>query len=312
MINERSEAEGFRRAALWLALLMLTAFAGDHLLAAILDRLVARSGIRFSQLYRGALPPGVLVLGDSRGVTAIYAPRTAAALGVPVFNLAYNGQSTRIQEALLHDYLDHNAAPKLVLIEVTSVQADDELLSELKLDAGRSTRIATLYRGSHPIAYAATTVGHLFRYDSELFLRSLYYLRHNDQAWANSYRMPTDFLQSVVREEPWRIAPRQENIAALTRMTALLQARGIQVRLFVSPYLPQHLAHLANLDDFVASIGARTGLNVWNFANAIDDSSAFADRIHLNIFGTGPLLRKMQAAGFFAGIRDGRALNEHT
>ena len=305
MSIERRERREFRRAAIWLATLILIVVLGDHAIAFGLDRVVERSGLRFSRVYRGGLPPGVLVLGDSRGVDAIYPPIASPALSMPVFNLSYTAQSTRIQEALLRDYLDHNAAPKLVLIEVTSLEESDGLLSELKLYSGLSARIAALYQSLHPGASAATRFAHLYRYDSEMFLRCLYYLRRSDQIWGNSYTIAPRLLEATATEPGWNIDPREENLAALARMTALLRDRGIAIRLFIAPYLPQHAAHLQNLAAFAALVEARAGggLRVWSFADAVRDPAAFGDRIHVNTHGAASLLDYMRLNGFFDPAR---------
>lgn len=301
MTPRPSERHEFRRAARWFAALIVLVFSGDRALSVAFDHLVARSGLRFSRIYRGGLPSGVLVLGDSRGANAVFSPTASTKLGIPVFNLSYNGQSTAIQEIFLRDYLDHNAAPKLVLIEVTSVEDGDGLLSELKMYTGLSGRLAPAYESADPTAATAIRFFHLYRYDSELFLRCLYYLTRTDQTWGNFYTASPTLVAATVGEPPWRIATREDNLAALARMVTLLKVRGIPVRLFIAPYLPQHGAHLANLDAFVSLISARTGgaLRVWSFANVIQNPSFFGDRIHLNVAGTDSLLDQMRRQGFF-------------
>src|SRR3954463_6646537 len=119
----------FLLAALLLSCVVL---AGDRLGSALLRRLLLESQARFARLYHGGISADILVVGDSRAVNAVNPAAAHNVTGQTVFNLGYNGMSTSIAEALVADYLDHNPAPKLVLMEVTSLGQPPALINELK------------------------------------------------------------------------------------------------------------------------------------------------------------------------------------
>ena len=110
-----------------LALLLVVVLAGDRALAWMLARAVSRAGTRFARAYRGGVDADVLVAGDSRGVNGLYGPAIRDATGLSAFNLAYNGLSTHLCEALVLDYLERNRAPRLLLVEASNVRSPDEV-----------------------------------------------------------------------------------------------------------------------------------------------------------------------------------------
>jgi tetrahydromethanopterin S-methyltransferase subunit C len=64
----------------------------------MLLRIVSRSETRFSMIYRGGHEGSMVVLGNSRGVNAIYAPEVQKRTGVPT--IGYNGLSMEAVEVL--------------------------------------------------------------------------------------------------------------------------------------------------------------------------------------------------------------------
>src|SRR5207253_3792665 len=149
--------------------------AGDRIGAYIGRRLLLASQFRFSRIYRGGSNADILVIGDSRGVHSFYAPEIERLTGRPALNLSFNSMSVPIAEALFADYLEHNRAPRTVIVEATCVTVDRGLVTELLTYADLSPRLETLYAREHPRGAAAGRLFRLFRYDSEFFLRALMY-----------------------------------------------------------------------------------------------------------------------------------------
>ena len=127
----------FHAVAKRLALLLAVVLVGDRTLACMLAKVVSRTGTRFARAYRGGLEADVLVIGDSRGVNGLYGPAIRDVTGLSAFNLAYNGLSMHLCEALFLDYLEHNRAPRLLIVEASNVRSPDEMLDSLRL-LGRS------------------------------------------------------------------------------------------------------------------------------------------------------------------------------
>jgi hypothetical protein len=286
-----------RRTALWLALLVIVVILGDRIGAAVCSRILLRSQFRFSRIYRGGSQADVIVIGDSRGVHSFYAPSIERLIQRPALNLSFNSMSMSIAEALLADYLDHNAPPRLVIVEATCVALDRGLVSELRTYAGLSKRLETLYAREHPRAAIAGRLFRLLPYDSEFFIRALAYLRRSDQDWINR-NVITPALLATPRGQ-WNLQPRPENLAALERLVRLLRSRGVEVKLVIAPY---HRSSQFGMDDIVAAVTRSVRLadpdaRIWNYANAIEGSVYFADGVHMNADGSEVFLRMLLRDG---------------
>ena len=285
----------FRRASIWLLVLIAVVIAGDHALAWVLHKVLVRSQFRYSRLYRGGNHADVIVLGDSRGVHSFYAPAIEELTQLRVLNLSYNSMSPRIAEAVLLDYVEHNQPPRMVIIEVTSVIVSGALTTELRTYAGLSPRLAALYAEKHPVAAVAGRVFRLFPLNSEFYLEALHYMRQSDQDWIYRYSM-SPAMRALPRE-PWPLVPISENVDALDRMVRVLRQRGIEVRLVVAPYSPAKV--LVNMSEFLDLLTRRTRMPILNYGGAMDDPDCFADQIHLNERGSRAFLRILQRDGVF-------------
>lgn len=280
-----------------MAVFAAIAVAGDRGAGCALEKLALSSELRFSRLYRGGVDADIVVLGNSRAADCCPAPAMARATGRSVFSLAYNGASAEIAEALFFDYLESNRAPRVVLVELAFLDSGPLLLRDLKLYAERSERLRRLIRERAPSIARGARVSRLFAVNSELLLRSLLYLRRDDQSYTNRRRISAAALAALENApaEPLRIRP--ENLHALRRIIAAGAERGIDVRLFVSPYLPQTRDRM-QIDRWQTAVAAALpDSQIWSFADALADPALFADRIHVNERGAAALLEIMVERG---------------
>jgi len=287
-----------RRAAVWWAVLLAIIIAGDHLLALALHQVLVRSQFRYSRLYRGGNDADVVIIGDSRGVHSFYAPALEQMTGLRALNLSYNSLSPHVAEAVLMDYLDHNRAPRIVVIEATSTITSGAVASQLRTYAGFSPRMAALFARDHPFEARLSRVLWLYPLNSEFFLEALHYMRRSDQDWIFRDVMP-DALRKETHPTP--IHPLPEEVDALARIVRALRQRGIDVRIVVAPYAPVRAT--TNAAEFVRLIESRTGVRVWNYVGALQDLDGFADTVHLNERGSRALLAMMVRDGAFGMAR---------
>lgn len=296
-----------RRRALGLLLLAVMLVIGDRCGAWLLDRLTRRSEQRFARLYRGAIhEPAVIVLGSSRGVNAIHAVDARERTGVNFLNLSYNGMSMEIAEAVLRDYLDRNAQPAMVVLEASNLNLPNNLLADLKLYSHASPHLRDLLRRDQPTVYRASRLMRLYTFNSELFLRTLYYLNRSDQSWANVRQITQAYAETyevAARDAALLASLRPRNIEALERILERCAAEGIPVRLLVAPYLPRHRQGLHEFATWLATVRATTEpFGVWlhDYSQAVIEAKYFADATHLNREGSDRLLDALLADGLFA------------
>lgn len=270
---------------------------GDRVFSAALGHLVSRSEFRFSRLYRGGLDYDVLVLGDSRAVHSVFAPDMSERLCRTVLNLGYNGMSAEIAEAILRDYLDANAPPKAVLIEVSNVLQDNDLLQDLRLYARSPSHLASLMRQEDPWTARWIAVSHLYAFNNEMMLRALYYLGHGDQDWilGSDNQMSAAFLANLRPELFPTPRSRPAEVAALKRIIGELRARHIEPVLFIAPYYP---AYRKFEPDFVAwERGLQRDVGednpIMDLSQSVRAAAAFADILHVNFTGSRSILGQL-------------------
>ncbi|MDB4450303.1 hypothetical protein N9127_04500, partial [Akkermansiaceae bacterium] len=223
-------------------------FAGDRISGIVLDKVAEQSKFRYAKLYKGGNTYDYLVLGNSRGVNSFLVPELNKLTGRKGFNLSYNGASPHVIEALLSDYYERNEAPKMIVYEVSNLNGSGNgFISNMKPFIGKSDGLSEQYSESNPDAYRATQLTHLYRYNTELFLRVLYYIPQTDQGWINGYTMDPAMIENYnPADHGWESfgLPTVTGLASLNRMIALANEHGTEFLLTVGPYLPQHIKQL--------------------------------------------------------------------
>lgn len=278
----------------YLALIAALFLAGDRLLSSVLERAISGSEFRYSRLYRGNLNYDVLAIGDSRAVHSIYAPGLSQRLCRSVLNIAYNGMSMEIAEAVLRDYLERNAPPKAVLIEVSNVTRRNDLLNDMRLYAGEPNHVAALIRRDDAWMAAWMGLSHLYAFNNEMTLRALYYHRRSDQDWVmnGDMRMTPEV---VAKLNPANYPPprsRPGNVAALKRLVQDLEERHIRPILFIAPYHPAYRRLAPTFAAWERQLQDEIGPanKIVDLSQALPANDDFADVQHLNMNGSRHML----------------------
>lgn len=289
----------FRRLCLYLIAISCAFFALDRASGFVLQQLVKESGVRFSKLYRGGQNADIVVLGNSRAVNAFFAPELEKQLDQSVFHLGFNGMSTEICEAILLDYLEYNETPDLVILEIINLSVSNDLLKDLKLYAGMSDRIRVLTERDDPRLNMVCSIANLYRYNCELFLRSLYYIGKSDQTWINSGNIDPEFASTyrpAAEDQAKNIYPVSgNNWEALLRIIEMCEEIGVDLKLVASPYLPELRDNLNSYDmwrDRFTSELPNPDM-FYDYTQKLRDFSYFADPLHMNRKGGSELLQIM-------------------
>jgi hypothetical protein len=245
-------------------------------------RLTAHSGFRYHRLYRGEAAADILLLGNSRGLS-LYEPAIRRRTGKTTFNLSYNGLPAHAAQVLVADYYERYAAPEVLLIDITMCdRRDDQLVAALQMYGASSARLRALLRARVPDMYWAGRFSALFRYNSELFQRALYYRHWTDDGWLLDRQIST--AQAVrAGQESYRFELHDDVLEALRATVALAQAHGSRVMLVAGPYFPGF--RVPDLPALKARVTALTGLPVYDARDSIVDTACFGDYMHVNLRG---------------------------
>jgi lysophospholipase L1-like esterase len=288
----------------WILASIALFFIGDRLGAALLGSLLDRSPQRFSRLYTGQLHGEIACLGNSRGVVDFHAPSIAEAAGRSTVNLSHNGMTPKVARAIFADFLDHNPKPKLLVLEVSFVTGQTSKGSVLEYMPffGHSKRLVELARQYSREAVIAGEISHLYRFNSELTLRSLIYLvrGQSDQGATMNASLSPELIEETKQLEPFPLEIFPQELEALVAIVDAAHNAGVEVRLVFAPYLPIYAEKMTNLDEVIAQISAATSRKVFDFSRSVTDTNLFADRVHLSPAGAQEFLQQMLKAGVFA------------
>jgi hypothetical protein len=270
----------------WITGFLLLVLAGDRLGAYLLKHLIEGSQFRYSQLYTGRAKADLLFLGNSRGL-AFYQPYIEEKTGLTSLNLSYNGLPVNLGAALVMDYYDLYPAPQKIVIDVSLCDRfDDQLIMNFSPYLPYSPRIDHLIRQADPRIRAGLTLSHLFRYNSEVFQRALYYEKDSDRGWVVERNLSRKESISIAEDYEFIINYPERAPQILADLVEFCHSRGSEVNLVLGPYFPPFVQKITNLNEFLQDIEVATGLDVHDFSDTVQGFEQFADFQHLNKAGS--------------------------
>jgi hypothetical protein len=291
------------RLAGYLAAFLAAAWAGDRLLGSAAHAALLASRNRFSVMYSGKARAEVLIMGNSRSVNGFHAPSMERRLGKTCFHLGYNGVSASVAECLLADYLERNPAPRLVLFEATLIQGGLSVADKLNAFRGESPRMGALVDSGWPEMALPSRLSLLYRHNSDFWLRSFYYLLHDDQGWINRGLLTPRGREGLRRMPQVEMDAPPDNLGALARLLNHCRARGIVARAVMAPMHPIARGKRVNIETWMpraSDVFLENGAEFFDFSSAFDGrDECFADGLHLNERGNRELLPLMEEAGAF-------------
>ena len=283
------------RHLVWIFAFLLLTFLGDRLGGWVCGELLEGSEFRYSRLYRGGADADILLVGNSRGLM-FYQPYIEAKTRANTMNLSYNGLPMNLGRILVSDYLDKNAAPRKLILDVTMCdRANQQMVNQFKQYLPYSDSLAALLHRTDATTYWGARVSHLFRYNSELYLRALYYRGRSDEDWLLDRVISAPMLAGVGETPDYTIEPMF--LDDLKATVELAQRMGIEVELVINPYLPAFAQRITNLPAFQQQIESRTGLRVKDYSQAVTLIEGFGDYQHLNKSGSRVYIDRLLADG---------------
>lgn len=292
----------FRRIFLPIVFFLAILFIGDRVGGNLIDRVMMRTKFRYPLLYTGDLPADIIVLGNSRALHMFHPPAINDATGLRCVNLSFNALPTVAMPALWEDYLDRHDAPRQLILEVSCVGREDEVgaLERFTTLMAHSPRINEVMVDHNPAEYWSARLSHLYRYNSELMWRSLFFLKKNDQDWIMQGTATEPQLARIMSHPIEPLIRSEKHVAAFRKIIAIAEKHDVEVKLILAPYHPDYLPAVAELPEWFAWIGQQLDRPIDDYRTEITDAAGFADHIHLNPDGARQLADKLSRDGFFA------------
>lgn len=285
--------------AYWIFATLAVALLLDRAGGLFLDKTTRESQFRYSRLYNGNENADVLFVGNSRGLS-FYQPYAEEKTGLSTFNLSYNGMPISLAVPLVQDYLDRHQPPKVLVLDISildSLRMDNKLAYQFNHYTPYSERLSDLLRREFRNDYYAGKLSHLYRYNSEVFQRTIYYWKKSDKDWLLDRVISPQMVNDVGKQQTLRFHYDQKMLGQLAEVVKYAQQKGTRVELVVNPYFPDFIQKLGNLDSLMADIKQSTGISVKNFENAVSTTAAFGDYQHVNKEGARLYLDKLVEAG---------------
>lgn len=271
----------------WYLALVLLLILGDRMAGILLHWQTMDSQFRYSQLYTRAAEADIVFLGNSRGLT-FYQPYIEEITGLKTCNLSYNGLPMDAAKCLALDFLeiknfDPGCYPQRMVIDITLCDREnDALLAGFLPYMERSKHLDTLIRHKLPKVWWGAQVSWLFRYNSEIFQRALFYKNKSDKDWLLDRQIPQSLADSVSRHSydlelhPYLIQQLKETVEEARKSK--------QLSLVIGPYFPGF--KVQNLDALKTAVEDATGLPVHDYRAALSDPQDFGDFMHPNKKGS--------------------------
>lgn len=271
-----------KRVTCYLFLGLLLAFLQDRVAAKFCYLVSQQTHYRLFEIYGNGIAPEILVVGNSRAMQSVNGRIISNQLGVKAYNAGINGAPPHFVCALAKDAIDAHPSIKALMIEASCFWPISASV-DIKPIANQSTRMFDILQQDDPLSATFIKVSHLYAYNSEAFLRALFFLRNSDQDGYSSGIINADIINApFVERFAADVPPVYCNM--LEDLQSFADLRGVRLILFVAPY---HRSAFERFPDFNALLlkirGARR--EVWDFSKFFLEDETFADRLHLNGVG---------------------------
>lgn len=271
--------------------------AMDRTLASGLEHLLLGSSDRFVAVYRPGPPVDVAILGNSRADNHFPADAVAEAACGRALNLGMGGAPTVVSAALWDDYLDRHGAPRLLILEPTSVVDDPRDLADAPMLSAWSERVDALVHEADATLWASNHAFRLLTFNSNQTIRTAIGLLHEDAADRTlTGHIGATHRAMVERAPPESWQPHARNLAALDHIVESARDHGTRVVVVITPLYRPFIAKLANYGPFFDALKARlpATVPVIDLREAVTDDALFADPLHVNRDGVRVILDRLR------------------
>lgn len=247
----------------------------------ILDR---RSQFRITRYFRQP-KHDIFVLGNSRAVNSIDERYAKDSLHLDVLNVSFNGMPYLNTVDMLQEVNRSNKG-SVIYLEISCLATDngDDAFAYYM---SNSTFIDRRYHG--------TLYGWLplARLNSDIFLRSIYYLHRPDDNWINRNVITPAIISGIAASPPEALFPDTIKFhQRLDEVQRICATHGNRLILFLAPYYPAYLDKLTDYQLFKGYLDAHAGTYRFVDLNIVQlRAEMFADRVHTNEKGALPLTR---------------------
>ena len=291
------------RAVVFSICFVLALLLGDRLIARGLREGTALGNDRFVRLYEGRAAADIVVIGNSRADRHFSRDTLCPDDACSVINYGLGGISTVVAEAVFRDHVEHNGAPKLLIVEPQNLVVDPAKMGDLRMFTPRSTRLQRRLEASDRELYLAGKLFHSFAYNSEMLVRVLASVNRPQSSRLHPGVVSAELLANIEQRTPRAFENFPENEAALVRILEFARGEGIDVAVVSTPFLPAMQGKISNLDAWRTGVRELVGVESWHdFTTSETAREHFNDGYHLNARGARELGARLIDSGLLSHV----------
>ncbi len=280
-----------------LGLIVAMVFAMDRLLAPELGAYLLTSNDRFMAIYRPDTAADVVVVGNSRADNHFPVSVLREMTCGEALNIGMGGAPTTVNALLWQDYLERHEAPRLLIVEPTSLVDPPADLADVPLLAHYSPRVDDFLRRTNSELWTTNRLFHLMAFNNNQTIRMLVgRFRPGSEDRTLDNVMSPEQHAHVGRLPTEKMPDLPRNWEALDTIIRLARERGTRVAVVVTPYLPAYAAKVTDLDDFLAVLKRRLPADVAfiDASRSLTRDEHFADPLHMNDAGVRTLFTSLE------------------
>lgn len=274
-----------RKPFVFLLGLIACLFVADRAIAFVAQRILLSSDHRIAKVYAGGRHDDILILGNSVANAMVLPQVLGSAVDHSAFTVAVHGLDAVAQQALVQDYLERNAAPKIALLELRTVSVSYIRAKEFLLFSIGNTHMGELNNGLSRTTLPWDDIFHTYRLNSPLLPNTLQRIIHrkDQQDGATDGRMNAAMVAEFEKTAADRFIFQRQKDSFHDSLDALTKA-GSRPFVVVAPLHPAaRIQAREMLADVVPQLPR--GVPVCDFSALLDDDRFYEDPAHLNNTG---------------------------
>jgi hypothetical protein len=266
--------------------LIVCLFLADRSIAFVAQRVLLHSDFRIAQAYAGGRQDDILILGNSVANAMVLPHSLGKTVGHKAFSMAVHGLDTMAQNALVGDYLERNAAPRVALLELRPVSVDIIRANEFLIFSLGDTRMVALYDQLQESFLPWQNIFHSYRLNSPLLPITLQRLvdRDDQETGATDGRINAAMIDRWEKNSSQARPIREEQKAALLASLEAFKSVGTHPFVILAPLHPVARPQGTDMLNSVAS-QLPPDITVCDFSSLLDDNKYYEDPTHLNKMG---------------------------
>lgn len=255
----------------YLFVLTVLLISFDRSASFLIDELLKFSNFRFVNI--GKENPDYFVIGNSRGVNSVKESQFDSDFCLDVLNISYNGLKPNEIKYLIKKI--NTTKPILIEISPFLRTKSSSFKSPKSNNLSDESKRFSVFKNLRSNKFDLLN---LYRFNDELFLRSLYYIFSSDKSWGNNKVLDPVKKNILINN----LMPVEIDSYFLHDFVKFLNQNNVNYLFYYAPIHPEMKKSILNWDLVNLEVQELLKNKYLDLSDLIDQDSSFADFIHTN------------------------------